>query len=285
MLLKRFLTAATATAMFILLIALLCSCSKQLPGGNSDSKSLTERDASVLHIAISVENEPFEYTGDSGEILGFDAALGMCLAEKMGMEAVFYNMKEDFLLSSLSSGIANIALFALEATDYQRRVADFSDSYITLSSSIVTSASNSSVNDTKSLEAASNIGVIYNSSAYKYLKFTLGLSNITEYYNQNAAAEAMLLGDIDVMVTDSAYAEDFAAAHPDFAIRETGINRQSFLIAVAKGNSDLLKKINKILDEFKEDNTLLNLRRAYVNGDAELRADFDARLKELQNKS
>lgn len=281
MLLKRFLTMA----IYILLIALLCSCSKQLSGSNSDSKSLTERDTSVLRIATSVENEPFEYTGDSGELLGFDAALGMCLAEEMGMEAAFYNMDEDFLLSSLNSGIADIALFALEATDYKRRIADFSDSYITLASSIVTSALNSSVSDTRSLGTASNIGVVYNSSAYKYLKFTLGLSNVSEYYNQSAAAEAMLLGDIDVMVTDSAYAKGFVAEHPEFAIRETDINQQSFLIAVAKGNSNLLKEINKILHKFKEDDTLLNLRRAYINGDTELKAEFDARLKELQNKS
>ena len=266
----------------ILASMLLGACTDSARLFDSDSKSLTERDSTVLRIAAAPENEPFVYTDPDGKLLGFDAALGMIIAERMEMTAAFYQMNEDYLLDSLNCGIADVAISALEVTDDGRRKAEFSDSYITLSSAIVTNAGNGVVGDTDDLKNAQNVGAVSGSLSCRYLTDNLGLPNMSEYPNENELEGAMLRGDIDVMFTDDVYARAFADEYPEFVIKEDNIDRHRYSVAVPDGNSRMARTINELLDDFKTDDTLLNLRRAYINGDAELRSELNARLKEIQ---
>lgn len=280
MTLKRFLAAA-----LILSVTLLCACAEPAGLFDSDSKSLTEPDMSVLRIASAPENEPFVYTGRDGELLGFDPALGMLIAERMGLKPVFYSMSENTLLNSLNCGMADIVVSAVEISDDLRRIADFSKSYITIDSSIVTNGNNQEVRDTGSLSSARSVGAVYGTMPYRYLTAELGLTNISEYRSTNELIGAMLRGDIDVMFCDSRDASAFTADYPLFAVREFGIDRHSFSVAVADGDSQMARRINGIIEEFKSDNTLLNLRRAYINGADELKADFNSRLSDLQREA
>ena len=270
-----------SAVILILAAMLLGACAEPARLFDSDSKSLAARDSTVLRIAAAPENEPFVYTDSDGRLLGFDSALGMLLAERMNMMAAFYPMSENSLLSALNCGIADVAISAIEPTDERRREAEFSESYITLTSSIVTNSGNTSVNNIDDLKTARNVGAVSGSYSCRYLTNELGLANMSEYRSGTELAGAMLRGDIDVMFADSAEAEVFVAEYPMFAIKQDGIDRHRFLIAAADGNSKLIREINDVLDNFRSDNTLLNLRRAYINGDADLRNEFDSRLESI----
>lgn len=265
----------------LILIFLLCSCSRSASTGNSDGKSLAERDQSVLSICTALSYQPFEYLGDEGELLGFDMALAMLMAEAMDRRPVFCPMDSDSLLSALNCGLADIALCRLEATDVGRRTADFSDSYITIASAIVTNREYTKVTGTDSLREAEKIAAVYGSYSYEYLR-AIGLDNIGEYRNFNQCVGALLRGDAEVMFADTGDAEAFIAEYPEFVIRETDIDRRRFSVAVADGNSELVREINSILAQFRTDGTLLSLRRAYINGDDALRAEYDERLKQYR---
>ncbi len=258
------------------------SCSKPDSLFDSDTKSLTEPDTTSLRVAVAPEEEPFVYTDGDGNILGFDAALSSKLAERFGVTAVFYPMKRDSLADSLNCGLADMALSALEATDVLRRKVNFSDAYITLTSAIVANGGNSEINDTDDLKSAQNIGSIYGSLSLRYLKEELGLLNVSEYPDRSELEGAMLRGDIDIMFCDSFAAAEFVSEYPLFAIKEDGIDRHRYAVAVARDNTKLLRKVEEVLEEFRSDNTLLDLRRAYINGDDGLRAEYNTGLKAMQ---
>lgn len=271
-----------SASIIILTAALLVSCAKPASLFNSDTKSLAEPDSTVLRIACAPENEPFIYTDANGTVLGFDAALAALLAEKLDMTAEYYPMNRDFLLDSLNSGIADIAVSAIEPTDAYRRKADFSDEYITISSAVVANGGNEEINGAGDLKLARNVGVVSGSLPQKYLTDELGLFNMSEYPDRSELEGAMLRGDIDIMFCDSRAAEEFIAEYPLFVIKENNIDRHKFSIAAADGNTRLLREINEALDGFRTDNTLLDLRRAYINGDGALRAEYDTRLVNMQ---
>ncbi len=275
---REFLSAV----MLILAAMLAVSCSEPTRLFDSDSKSLAEPDPGVLRIACALENEPFVYTDPNGGLLGFDPSLGSLLAERLGMTAAFYPMDQEFLADSLNCGLADIAVSAIEATDVLRRKVDFSDSYITLTSAIVANGGNSEINGAGDLKLARNVGAVSGSLPQKYLTDELGLSNMSEYPNRAELEGAMLRGDIDIMFCDGREAEEFVAEYPLFVIKEDDIDRRRYSIAAADGNAKLLREINGILDEFKADGTLLDLRRAYINGDNALRDEFDARLENIR---
>lgn len=269
-------------ALSIMYAFILTSCTQQARSSNSDNKALTAKDNSLLRISFTAGYEPFEYTDDSGYYLGFDMALGYKLSESMNRIPIFQNMKSDSLLDSLNCGISDMIISAVEVTDERHQKVDFSDSYITLSSSIITYKDNTDVNNINSLKNAQNVAVVSGSDSGYYLTNNLGLANIKEYRNEAEAELAVLNGTADVLFTDSKIAETFVNQNRRFTIKETNINQRKFCIAVSKGNSDLLRLINEKLNEFKKDGTLYNLRSAYISGNAELRTKFDEELINIQ---
>ncbi len=271
-----------SAAILILAAMLLGACAEPTRLFDSDSKSLTEPDSTLLRIAAAPENEPFVYTDTSGALLGFDPALGTLLAEKMGMTAVFYSMSEELLINSLNCGLTDIAISAIEPTDSLRRSAEFSDSYITMSSAIVANGGNSAVNGTADLRSALCVGTVSGSLSARYLSEGPGLSNTREYSGLGELEGAMLRGDIDIMFCDSFFAREFIAEYPLFVIKEDNIDRHRFAAAAADGNSRLIREVNDVLDEFRSGGTLLDLRRAYIENDAALREQYNLKLKNIQ---
>lgn len=278
-----FRTAITILCTLSIMYAfILTSCTPQTRSSNSDSKALTVKDNSILRIAFTAGYEPFEYIDDLGNYLGFDIALGYKLSESINRMPVFQNMKSNSLLDSLNCGISDMVISAVEVTDEKHQKVDFSDSYITLSSSIITHTENTDVNNINNLKNAQNVAVVSGSDSGYYLTNNLGLANIKEYRNETEAEQAILNGSADVLFTDSKNAETFINRNRRYTIKETNINQRKFCIAVSKGNSDLLRLINEKLNEFKKDGTLFDLRAAYISSNAELRSIFDKELINIQ---
>lgn len=288
MIMKEYKNGVFRTAIIILCTLsimyafILTSCTPQTRSSNSDSKALTVKDNSILRIAFTAGYEPFEYIDDSGNYLGFDIALGYKLSESINRMPVFQNMKSNSLLDSLNCGISDMVISAVEVTDEKHQKVDFSDSYITLSSSIITHTENTYVNNINSLKNAQNVAVVSGSDSGSYLTNNLGLANIKEYRNETEAEQAILNGSADALFTDSKIAETFINRNRRYTIKETNINQRKFCIAVSKGNSDLLRSINEKLNEFKKNGTLFDLRAAYISNNEELRSIFDEELINIQ---
>lgn len=264
--------------------AVLVSCSNGGSGtsvGGGDSKSGTERDESVIYVALSPDTEPFEYIDDDGDYNGFDVALAMKIGEELGRKPIFVERSRDDLLSSLSCGIADIAVSSLEVSDASRQKVDFTDKYITLSSSIIKKAGNSAITDIASLKNY-RVGVVADSAADKYLTDDMGFVSIIRYRNISAAGEGFFAGGCDALFVDD-YLTDYITDESSSAVVvQSGIGRKEYCIAVDKGNSDMIKRLNEILLRLGADGTMLDLREAYLGTDAELRAVFTSEVKSIQ---
>lgn len=271
----------------ILLILLSSACSSDstlsLGGGGTDSKSDAARDKSAIFIAVQPDNEPFEYIDGDGYYDGFSIALAMKLCEELGRRPIFISDYGEGLYDSLNCGVAEMCISSLTANDVTKQKVDFTSEYITLSSAIVVNAYDSVVTSVQSLSGIPSVGVVSGSLSEKYLTQRVGLDNVFEYRNISEAEAAFAEGTCYALFIDDYIAERLSRNNTSAIIRKRGIGEQKYSIAVAKGNSELVRTLNEKISRFKTDGTLLDLRKAYLADDKELRDLFSTEVKAIQN--
>ena len=76
-------------------------------------------------------------------------------------------------------------------------------------------------------------------------------------------------GQIDCVVIDQEPAKNYVAANSGLKILDTAYADEDYAIAIKKGNTELLDKVNGALKELGEDGTLQSIFDKYINADAQ----------------
>ena len=205
----------------------------------------------VLVVGTSADFPPFEYKNASnGQITGFDIALIKLIAKKMGYDKVeIKDMDFDSLIPALQAGKVDVVIAGMTITPEREKVVDFSIPYWEADQAVlVRKGSDIKVNSLDDLKGKT-IGVEKGTTGAIYVKKHLGNSStIKEYPTYVAAIEALLNGQVNVVVLDSPVAKMFSKKY-DVEIVYTIKTGEHYGIAVKKGNTKLLDGINKALKE------------------------------------
>ena len=78
------------------------------------------------------------------------------------------------------------------------------------------------------------------------------------------AIQSVLQGKIDAVVIDSAPAKVFVEQSEGLKVCEEAMSQEEYAIAVKKGNTEMLDKINGALKELKEDGTIDEIINKYI---------------------
>lgn len=104
------------------------------------------------------------------------------------------------------------------------------------------------------------MGDIYVSDEYEDAK--------VQQFNKGAdAIQSLKQGKVDCVVIDKLPAEAFVAINGDLSILDEEFTKEDYAIAVAKGNTDLLNKINAALDELNQNGTTQKIIDNYIGDD------------------
>lgn len=88
---------------------------------------------------------------------------------------------------------------------------------------------------------------------------------VIERYNKGADAVASLKqGKIDCVVIDEQPAKAFTAANPELRILDEEFTLEDYAAVIAKGNEELLSKVNDALEDIRKDGTLQKIIDAYI---------------------
>ena len=91
-----------------------------------------------------------------------------------------------------------------------------------------------------------------------------------ERYNKGAdAVQALKQGKIDCVVIDEQPALAFVEENPGLKILDEEFTLEEYAIVIAKGNDDLLEKVNTALEELRSEGTLDRITKNYIGTDAE----------------
>jgi len=273
---KRILSVFLAVLMVATLAVAFSSCKK---------------DENVLVMATNAAFPPYEYKeGDSFK--GIDVEIAQAIADKLGMELRIEDVDFGAVLTGVEQGKYDMGMAGITVTDERKEKMDFSKTYATGIQVIIVNDGSTITTlddffnydengDPVSLKNPNiKIGVqenttgdIYSSDAVAKWGFndlaedgSVTTDRVTRYKTGAEAVAALKTGKVDCVIIDNEPAKSFVAANEGIHILE-GENEyaiEDYAICVTKGNTELLEKINKALDELKADGTIDAIIRKYI---------------------
>lgn len=207
---------------------------------------------------------------DSSNLTGFDVDLVNAIAKDQDLVIEWKNMEFDGLIPALDSGNIDIVASGVTITKARKKKVDFSDSYYDSGLSLAVAKSNSSVNGLDDLTKDMIVGAQIGTSGAKkaeQLKKDGKIKDVKTYNGLDVTFNDLANGTVDAVINDKPVTENYIEKQPD-KIKIVGktINAESYGIAVKKGNTELLDKINEGLKNVKEDGTYDKLYKKWKLG-------------------
>ena len=250
---KKMMKKVVVILSMAMLVCGLAAC-----GGDSAKNSDT------ITFGTNAEFPPFEFVASNGVIGqydGIDMSIAKQIAEKNGMTAEIENMEFDSLLIALENGQIDAVIAGMTVTDERKEEADFSTPYYEATQVMI-------VKEDSDIKKASDMAgkricviqgytgeTCVNDMGYSYEAFKKGTEAVMELVN----------GKCDVVVIDSATAKKYVSDNAGLKIVEdpAAFEGEQYAIAVKKGNTELLDKINKVIEEMLADGTISDLAVKY----------------------
>lgn len=252
-----------------LIIFISCKSSK-----NNNEINVNQEKKETLRVGMELQFPPFETIDKDGNPYGLSVELAQYLADKMGMNLEIVNTSYSGLIPSLQSDKVDIVLSSMTITEDRLKVVDFSDPYAVSNLAMLINI-NSPV---ESIEDANNSGIKVavkkGTTGHIFAENNLKNAEIMIFDKESAAILEVAQGKADIFI----YGQDtIYKAHMQnkettkFNLTPIG-DTQYWGIAIKKGNTELLNKINKNLLEFKKDGGFDKLSEKYLT---ELKQVFD----------
>ena len=225
----------------------------------------TEAAGGVLVMATNAEFPPYEYH-DGGEIVGIDAEIAKAIADELGMELEIEDIAFDSIIPEITSGKADMGLAGMTVTEDRKQSVDFTDTYAKASQKIIVKE-DSAIASPDDLTGVI-VGVQQGTTGDIYVSDLEADGTTVERYNKGfEAVQALSQGKIDAVVIDGEPAKTFVAQTEGLEILEESFTDEEYAIAVKKGNTELLEKINGALKTLKDNGTLDEIVAKYIKAE------------------
>lgn len=218
-----------------------------------------------LIMATNAEFPPYEYH-DGDAVVGIDAEIAKAIADELGMELEIEDIAFDSIIPEIVSGKADMGLAGMTVTDDRMQSVDFSDTYAKASQKIIVTEDSEIVSpdDLKGVI----VGVQLGTTGDIYVSDLEADGTTVERYNKGfEAVQALSQGKIDAVVIDGEPAKTFVAETEGLKILDESFTDEEYAIAVKKGNTELLEKINGALKTLKDNGTLDEIVAKYIKAE------------------
>ena len=84
-------------------------------------------------------------------------------------------------------------------------------------------------------------------------------SRVVQFPTVPNVLQELTSGRVDAAILDNAPAAQYVSSYSSLKILETPLSRESYAIAMKKGNQDLLDKVNNVISQMKEDGRMRKL--------------------------
>ena len=231
----------------------------------AETEAAKEAAGGKLVMATNAEFPPYEYH-DGDAIVGIDAEIAKAIADELGMELEIEDIAFDSIIPEIVSGKADMGLAGMTVTEDRMQSVDFSDTYAKASQKIIVTEDSeiASPDDLKGVI----VGVQLGTTGDIYVSDLEADGTTVERYNKGfEAVQALSQGKIDAVVIDGEPAKTFVAETQGLKILDESFTDEEYAIAVKKGNTELLEKINGALKTLKDNGTLDEIVAKYIKAE------------------
>lgn len=229
-----------------------------------------EKASDTLVFGTNAEFPPFEFVSSNGIIDQYDG-IDIAVAKQIGisnnMDVKIENMEFDSLLIALQNGQIDAVIAGMTVTEERKEAVNFSTPYYVAKQVMIVKEGSdikkaSDMADKKIVVIQGYTGeTCVNDMGYDYEAFKKGTEAVMELVN----------GKCDVVVIDSATAAKYIGDNEGLVIVEDdeAFASEEYAIAVAKGNDELLAKINASIEKMLSDGTINEFSAEYAEGSVE----------------
>ena len=221
-------------------------------------------EAGKLIMSTNAAFPPYEMVADDGSFEGIDVEVAGAIAGKLGLELVVDDMDFDAALLAVQQNKSDIVMAGVTVTEDRQLIMNFSDSYATGVQVVIVKEGSDVTLDNLGEKM---IGTQRGTTGYIYTSGDYGDDHVTAYDNGASAVQALLNGQVDCVVIDSAPAEAFVAANAGLTILDTEYVTENYAIGVNKDNTALLDAINQVLAELTADGTVQAIVDKYITAE------------------
>jgi polar amino acid transport system substrate-binding protein len=217
----------------------------------------------VIKVATDATFAPFEYTDESGNLIGFDIDLMNAIAERADFEFEWVNVPFDSVLAGLSECQYEAAIAAIGISEERKASMLFSVPYLDSGMIVVVNAATTDINSLVDLDGkkvAAQLGTTGEMEAQ-----TIPNVDYKPYDSYELAFLELANKGVDAVIADNPVALGYIAANPD-KIKAVGevFNNEQYGIALCKENADLQAKIDKALKELIDEGYIAELAQKYI---------------------
>ena len=247
----------------IMVLGLLAGC-----GGSADNELGLVEDGKLI-MSTNAAFPPYEMTTDDGGFEGIDVEIAGKIAEKLGLELVVDDMDFDSALLAVQQGKSDIVMAGVSVTDERKLVMEFSDSYATGIQVVIVKEGSDVTMDNLGEKM---IGCQRGTTGYIYASDTpenggYGEDHVTAFDNGASAVQALMNGQVDCVIIDSAPANEYVKANPGLTLLDGNWVEEEYAIGMNKDNAALKDAVNKALDELIADGTVQKIIDKYITAE------------------
>lgn len=266
---RNFLHAASA----LLVGLVVAACGKQAPAAPAASApvaapavSAPAPAARMYVVGTDAAYAPFESQNEKGEIVGFDIEVVKAVAQKAGIEVKFLNTPWEGIFNSVAQGDRDLLVSAITITPERKQTLDFSIPYFDAQQLIAVKKDSkiSRFTDLKKLK----VGVQNGTTGDEIIAKLQGKdsANIKRFESTPLALKELEGGGVDAVVADNGVVVHYVNNNPDSkfkTVSDSSFSSEQYGIAVKKGNTELLEKINRGVADIKADGTYTQIYTKY----------------------
>lgn len=217
-----------------------------------------------LTVVAQSDALPFDGIENHAEV-GFDISLDRALAKEMGLKITFHDQDFSGILSELDAHEYDMGAVAILATPARAQEVSFTQPFYYGGLSVLVDKA-SGLTTTSQL-AGKRIGVLLGTaqgaSAVQYLGSSIQL---VTFENENEAIGALEGGQIDAVFIGYANTAPYVAQYKNLQVAKFWLVPTPNDIPVAKGDTPLVRALNKALDKLFVNGTYAQLYHKWMPG-------------------
>ncbi|MDE7058638.1 MAG: transporter substrate-binding domain-containing protein [Lachnospiraceae bacterium] len=258
----------------IMVVMLMAGCSKVAQAGTTEQSEEVRKiaenrleailESKKIVIGISPDYAPFAFIAEKKEetyCAGSDIELGKYIAEQMGVEAEFREMEFEECLEAVSKGEVDLVLLGMLGEKDREEMMDFTNVYYRPGTQVILVKERQK----EKLKTQEDFQEKTLAAQYGSLQAQLIVEQFPESYlnlSENVSGAVLMLrtGSVDGVVLEEALAGEMLREYSELARSEAEITYtpQEIVGGVGKGETELLERINEIINSVTEQNLYLH---------------------------
>jgi polar amino acid transport system substrate-binding protein len=216
-----------------------------------------------IRVATDATWPPFESINEqTKQVEGFDIDIMNRIAEIEKLDIEYVNVGFDPLLAGMAQGTYDAAISSITITEDRKKEMLFSDPYFAAGQIVTVRKDTTTIagKDTLTGNIGAQIGTTGSMEVEKIKSATL-----KTYDDIGLAFQDLMNGQINAVVCDNPVALEYVGKNPD-KLKTAGdiFTDENYGIAVAKGKTDLLSKINAGIKAVKSEGLIQQLSKKWL---------------------